>query len=275
MPNIRIIYDNVIDRSLTLTASATAAGLSPANLLVNTKSKVCRSTGTTLTLTATFTNAETFGAVILPFCNLTSNATMQVQVYTNSGDASPAYNVTANAGGGTPFLGLANSVSGVNSFAYGGGAYARMWLPTRPVGKKLVVTITDAGNPSGYVEASRFVAGDYWEPSIGAEVGATMTLADNSKHTRTDAGDQITDRGIRFRKQTFQMSGMNQADRSKLWDILWGNGMFVPVFISQYPNHADLKLEQTNQLYGKLIATPVMSTPYFNLMNATIDIEEI
>lgn len=167
---------------------------------------------------------------------------------------------------------LAQSVS---AYAYGGGTHARAWL-TQTSALGLVIDIADPSNAQGYAEVSKLVIGDYWEPKgVGAEIGATMTVEDSSKHTRTDAGDLITDVGTRFRKQELSLPDLNPVDRAKMWDILWGNGMSRPIFLSTYPNSSDLKLEQAHQLYGKLVQTPVMGTPYFNSMSANIEIEEI
>jgi hypothetical protein len=163
----------------------------------------------------------------------------------------------------------------VNSYSYGGGAYGRAWINSPATVKKLVIDLVDTTNVSGYIEVSRLVAGQYWEPKIGAEQGATLTVVDTSKHYRNDAGDQMTDRGTRHRKQNFSIPSLDEQDRAKMWDILWGNGMARPVFISVYPNNADSRLEQLHQLYGKMVTTPIMGTPYFNRNNATIDIEEI
>lgn len=271
MPSLRIIYDNAADRAV-LTASATATNLGPSNLQVNTKSKVCRSTGKTLAITAVWTAAETIGGIALPFNNFSPTTTVQIQAYTNSADSTPFLDTTASCLAGTPYM---TGGGGVNTFAYGGGGYARIWLATQVVAKKLVITITDTNQTGTYIEVSRLVCGAYWEPVLNAEQGATMTVIDTSKHSRTEGGDQITDRGTRYRKQTLSLGCLNSVDRARMWDILWSNGMTLPLFLSLYPNNADSKLEQTHQIYGKLTVAPVMGTPYFNTMSASIDIEEV
>jgi hypothetical protein len=164
-----------------------------------------------------------------------------------------------------------------SAYAYGGGAYARHWLTTAITGVLgALIEIVDTSNLQGYAEASRLVLGAYWEPAgVNVEEGATMTVGDTSKHYRTDAGDLLTDVGTRFRKQDFNLPDLNSTDRAKMWEILWGNGMAYPVFVSLYPDNADTKLEQAHQIYGKLMQTPVMGTPYFNHNSATVEIEEI
>ena len=277
MPNLRVIYNNAADRA-TLSATTSAGNLIPANMKSDIKSAVWRATGTSASITATWTTGETISGVALPFCNFTSGATMRVRGYTNTGDASPVFDTGVILACPAVALGLwgwGSDSLGVNAFSYGGGSYGRVWVDNPATVKKLVIDIVDTGNTAGYIEVSRMVAGDYWEPKIGPEQGATMTVVDTSKHFRTDAGDQMTDTGTRHRKQTFSLPSLDESDRAKMWDILWGNGMARPIFISLYPNHSDIRLEQTHQLYGKLVTTPIMGTPYFNRHNASIDIEEV
>ena len=277
MSNLRVIFDNAADRS-TLTTSTTSGSLSASNLQKDIKSAVWRATATTATITAVWTTGETIAGVALPYCNLTSLATIRVRGYVDTTTSSTSFDtgVILACPGVTLGLGSWGSDSlGVNAFSYGGGTYARAWIVSPATVKKLVIDIVDTGNTAGYIEVSRLICGQYWEPSIGPEQGATMTVVDTSKHYRTEAGDLMTDVGTRHRKQTFSLPSLDSIDRAKMWDILWGNGISRPMFISVYPNNTDSRLEQSHQLYGKLVTTPIMGTPYFNHQSATVDIEEI
>lgn len=169
----------------------------------------------------------------------------------------------------------ASVATGVNTFATGGGRTAAVWLNSRVpcIGAQIMIVENDAN--TAYIEAGRLVIGDYWEPRDGADSNATVTLVDNSKQYRTDAGDLLTDVGTRHRKQTFSLPSLYPADRSKLWEILYLNNLSVPLFISTYPKNSDPRLEHTHQMFAKLVVTPIMTTPYFNYASANIDVEEI
>lgn len=276
--NIRVIYNNAADRASSITASSTAGSLVASNLLSDIKSAVWRATGTSATLTVNWASGETIAGIAIPFCNLTSLATIRVRGYTNVGDASPIFDsgsVLACPAIALGLWGWGSDSLGVNAFSYGGGSYGRVWINNPATVKQLVLDISDPTNTAGYIEGSRLIAGDYWEPKIGVEQGATMTVVDTSKHFRNDAGDQMTDKGTRHRKQTLNLPYLDANDRAKMWDILWGNGMARPLFVSLYPNNSDARLEQSHQLYGKLVTTPIMNTPYFNSQSASIDIEEV
>lgn len=270
MANLRVVYNNAADRA-SLSSSATAGSLAVANLQSDIKSKVCRSTGTSLTLTLTWAVAETINAVIMAFTNLSSTATMNVKAYTNAADSTAIYDVTNTCAQG----GVSN-VSGVNNFAYGAGVYARQWMTSTVVAKKLVITITDANNALGYVEAGRLIVGSYWAPSFGVEQdGTSFTMVDMSEQVRTDSGDMFVNVKPRYRKQQLSMPSLNKDDQSKMWRILWNHGTVKPIFLSLFPNNSDVELEQVHMLYGRLVSSPSLTSPYFQYRAANLDIEEI
>jgi hypothetical protein len=277
LPNIRIIYDNAADRA-ALATSSTAGDLSAANLLTDIKAAVWRSVGPTGTITAIWAKAETIAGVALPFCNLTSLATVRVRGYVEAGDALPLFDTGAVYACPAPVLGLWNWGSqpfGSNAFAYGGAAYGRVWIPVPGAVKKLVIDIDDSTNPAGYVEVSRLVCGAYWSPQYNFDRNAPITPVDNSTHYRNGAGDLLTDIGTRHRKQTLNLSFLSPADRAAMWNILVGNGMPKPILISLYPDDVDALLEQTHQLYCKLMTTGAMSSPSFRRFANSLDLEEV
>lgn len=277
MANLRIIYDNAADRA-TLAASSSVGTMTVDRLLTDIKGDVWRSVGPTATITATWARAETIGGVALPFCNVSSQATLRVRGYADPADVAPLFDTGAVAACPAPVLGLWNWGSqplGSNSFAYGGGTYGRVWMPVPGAVKKLVIDIDDSAGAAGYIEAGRLVCGAYWEPCDNADYGAPIASVDSSKHYRTEAGDLMTDVGTRHRKQSINLSAMSPVDRATLWSIVTGNGMPRPIFFSLYPNNQDSRLEQTHQLYGKLSSLAAVNTPYFQRYATSLDIEEI
>lgn len=270
MSNLRVIYDNAADRA-TLSSSATAGSLGVSNLVTDIKSAVCRSTTTSLTITATWPTAETLGAAVFAFTNCTDNATITVSAYTLQGDSTPVYTDTFVASRGA----VTNS-RGVNNFAYGGGVYARAWFAQKVTVQKLVITLSDPNNPQGYVEAGRLIVGDYWLPSFGVEQANTsMTVNDSSTQTRTHAGDMYVTVLPRYKKMSLSMPSLDKTDRVPLWSILYNNGMVKPVFVSVFPNNSDPNMEHANQMYGRLSTSPSMQSPYYDYLAAKLDVEEI
>lgn len=289
---LRIIYDNAADRTATLTASSTAGSLVASNLQSDIKSAVWRATDTTGTLTATWTTSQLIGGIVLPFTNLTSLATIRVRGYAETADTSTVFDTGIIYACPPPSLGTqgwgsfplgANGYEsgGANTFSQGKGSYARAWLSSPMYAKKVVIDIVDTLNDDGYIEASRLVIGGYWESTYNAEMGASISIQDSTKQYRNDSGDLMSDLGTKHKKQNLNFPWLLADDRATLWRILIGNGSGKPVFISVFPNglignaSVDYKLEQTHQMYCRLVATPQVSTPFWNNFSTTIDIEEV
>jgi len=276
MANLRIVYDNAADRA-TVTASSTAGSLGTANLKTNTKSEVWRSTAASATLKAEWSEPEVVGCVALPFCSLTSTATIRVRGYTNADDVTALFDTGEKlacpyAPFGSWDWGL--QPLGVNAYSFADSAYGVIWFERLPV-RKLVIDIQDADSTLGYIEASRLVAGSYWSPQYNATGEPQLTPYDTSKHERSDAGDLKTDIGIKYNGLTFDLGVLAPVDRDRVWQILKANGMSRPVFVSLSPQSGDVMQEQMYQLYGKLTRTSALTYKFMGRHATQLELEEV
>lgn len=274
---LRILYDNKADTASVLTQSSTAGSLAAANLLTDIKTEVSRSTATSQTFTLNWASAIVANMAALPFCNLTSTATMRARGYTNVADSSPAVDSgTVLCCAYQPF-GLWSwgmLPLGVNAFSYGGYAYARAYFAATPI-KKLVIDVVDVDNTLGYIEAGRLVTGAYWQPDIDPGFGLSVAPQSNTSHRRNDAGDLRTERRPVSRLLKLSLGLIQSAaDRAQVYDILRGNGMTRPVFLSLFAENADPALEQSHQIYGKL-SDSAMANPDWGIFSAPLEIQEI
>lgn len=78
MPNLRIIYDNAIDRA-ALTADTTSGSLVVGNLKIDRKADVHRATAKSVAYRAVWSSLEALGGVFLVNCNHTDVATMRIR----------------------------------------------------------------------------------------------------------------------------------------------------------------------------------------------------
>ncbi len=282
MPNLRIISDNAANRG-NISATSTVGALVAANLLSDIKSSVWRAANTVATLNLVFPSSELVGGVALPFCNLTSSATIRVIGYGDAGEtvfdtgnvAACAYAPLGQFDWGRQAIGgNAYRRGGANDFAYGGGSCASVWFEHALV-RSLAIGLIDIDNPDGYIEASRVIAGSYWSPHYNADYGASLLAQDSSKHYRTDAGDLMTDIGTRSRKLSFNLGQLPPVERSRLMAVLRGNGMAKPVFVSLFPESDDPLLEQDHQIYGKLPEMSAVSMSNYNSYSAPLALEEV
>lgn len=280
---LRIIYQNLADTA-TLTASSTASASTPAtNMKLDTKSLVWRSAGTTATIVVNLASLSIVGGVMIPFCNLSSTSTIRVQGFTTANGIGTAA-VSADTGtiAACPYAPLGQwawgSIPlGLNTYAYGGSTYARAWFigDSQPACLSLLITITDTSNASGYLEASRLVIGAYWSPKYNTSFGLSTSVKDLSEHIRSESGDLITNRGIRYNSMNFDLKYLDPSDRTEFSKIVKGSGLPKPLFISLFPNDEDSGKEQLHQIYGKLSQLGGLSHPIFEMYSTTIDIEEI
>lgn len=296
--NLRVIYQNLAD-SATITASSTAGIGTPAtNLTKDTKSLVWRSTSVRANLVVTFASSV-IGGVILPFCNLTSAATIQVRGYTGTAPT-PGTGATPipNVGAGTPVAvtgttqvfntgaitaapyqsaAEAGTLSvNSNSYAYGAGTYGRLWIPIPTACTSLLIEIIDTGNTDGYIEVSRLVIGPYWSPKYNTSFGLSTSFKDLSTNSRSESGDLITNRNVRYRCMNFDMQYLTPDDRTSFTKILKGIGVAKGLFISLFPDNSDdFYKEHAHQIYGKLSQIADINHPLFGVYSTTIDIEEV
>ena len=281
MSNLRIIHRNELTQNLSLTASTTAGTLAASNLLTDIKSQVWRSTSTTAQLTVTWTNLRTIKAVILAHTNFTNVTTMRVRGYTNTADvvgsATPVFDTTeltcCNVTSGAA-MGWDLNIPGVANFGYGGSVYASSFFTGGSV-RKLYIEIVDTGNATGYVEVSRLITGDYWEPSYNADWGLKLGYKDDSEHTRSFAGDLMTEIKPRSKTLTFDFGDMIEADRAVLMRIVRSNGLPAPLYISVFPGDTDKNKEQDYQIYGKLDQLSEITLARYASYSSSLTINEV
>lgn len=268
MATLRIVHDNAA-LSATISASSTAGSLAASNLQSGFKSIPWRSTGTSASLTLTWTATKAVACVVLPFSNLTSTATFRARCYTNAADGSPVL----DTGTQLAAAGVQDAPLGVNSFAFGGGSYGCIWFAPTSC-KKVVLDIVDTNNPLGYIEASAIVAGNYWTTAENANYDADITLADGTNNFRTDAGDLLSDRGEMHKVMSFSMDFLSPAERNSFWQVI-KRGTSAPIYVSLVPLAADPVEEQIHQVYGKLSNASSLQFTFVNRFSSTIDIQEL
>lgn len=271
--NLRIIYKNLADTATVVASSTSSALTAASNMKLDAKSQVWRSTGNTATLTVTFTGTTKIGAVILPFCNLSSSALITVALKSGATTTFTTGAVLAAPYQSSVVVDTASIPAGANGYSYGGGTYARVWF-TPQTCSSLTITISDSANT--YIELSRLIVGDYWSPTYNTSYGLTTQVKDLTTQTRTESGDLISNRGTVSNSISLNLDYLTIEDRSKLLTILKNNGMYAPLFLSVFPDNSDDYTKELGfQIYGKLSQLNAITHPYMSVYTSTIDIDEI
>lgn len=278
MSNLRIIYKNLFDDYDTLTqlVGSTAAGFPLTNLADDTKSKTWRSTDLlSPKIKVTWAAGQTLSGVALAFTNLIAGSTFQITLYDaaiggtlllDTGAVDVDYSYDAPIG---------FSSIGSACFAYGGGATVAAFFAETASVRRMEIEFTSAGNPDGYIEISRVIAGDYWEPLRGAAYGASVGFVDSTTGVRTSAGGLITDRGTIHREMDFSLASMSSTDRSNINNIFRSIGKSQPLFISLTPGSSNAEGELFGQIYGKIADGVSVNFAFYRYYDSQIKIVEI
>ena len=248
MANLRIIARNLALLA-TLTASSTTGALVVTNLQAQKKSDVWRATGTTATISGTMPVADLASGVAL-LGNFSPTTTIRVRLYSDEAGTNLVLDTGVALACPPPAVQLDGwpAAKAASAYAYGGGAYARIWFaPTS--WRKFVIDLVDTNNLQGYIEASKLVVGPYWSPADNPS-SASATDVDATTHYRTAAGDLLSRASTVHKKAAIELEYMPAADRATLANILRGSRA-RPVFFSLYPGHPDLELERDNMFIGK------------------------
>lgn len=274
MPNLRIIHANYADQATSLSASTTSGSLAAANMQTDRKGEAHRSTGTSVTYTATWTAGVSIGAVALPATNLSAAATIRVRLYSDTACTALLQDtgaITACPG----FAGVPWTWTGVynaNAFAYGAVSKAVAWFASNQAGVKgMKVDLADAGNAAGYIDCARLVAGPWWSPDWNPEYGCSTTVEDSSATVRNDAGDLLSDRAQVNQTLTLKLPMLSEAERSQLMQIARANGVWKNIFVSLLPQDGTAA-EQDLMIFGKRKNT-AMDHPAFAIYAQTLELQ--
>lgn len=246
MSNLRILYNNVAE-SATVSSPANSSGL-----LTNLKSQAVRVNSTTATYILNWGSNQRINCVILPATNLSSEATITV---------TPGATVSQLACANTT-LDYFPSVKDSSSFPYGGLSKTAVWFNSVQIISTLTITVVDnnrttKGYPS-YIDCSRILCGEYWQPSIGASRNnLSFSILDTTQTTRTDGGDLVTDRGTIHDQLSLGLDVLTKSDREQLVQILKYIGTYRNIAISVFPQTGNTRDEQDYLIYGKVDANPV------------------
>ncbi|MBD8531498.1 MULTISPECIES: hypothetical protein [unclassified Massilia] len=275
MSNLKIIIDNAASRAV-LSAAPVAPGMSPAVILNDTKSHVCRATGKEIEIVMSWDVPERVGGAHF-LCNGSPSTTIEVLGYSDAAgttkvldtgvrQACPARSRVLRA----PWT----AVSGASAYSWGGGANAFTWFDNVSV-KRLVVRLKDPGSLQGYLELSHAFVGESFTPDQNASYNPGLTPVDRGEPFYTDAGDRRFVPGTKGSKLSVDLEGMTERDRSAIWDMLVANGLGVPIIISLYPGDASRERERDHQMYGALVQTAAMRRPNFARHATTLEWESM
>lgn len=276
MTPTKILWNDIIKGYGTLlnVVGTTEVAHPLVNFTNDKKSLVWRSTpSTSNTIAVRWTSVRSIGAVGIAFSNMVAGNTVAIRLYDlviggnlihDTGNiAIPHSNPVPS---GFTSLGLA-------SFPYGGGTYFSTFFPTVNAVRRMEVDFNTTGNPDGYVEVARIVAGVPETMQTTPDYGLEWASDNRTVTFRFDSGDRAVERRTQSKRLKMPYSQMNQAEQLIMSNIQRINGTHTPVFINTFPDALD-ELNQKGQIYGGVSPTSILFSAY-NLYSTVIDIDEI
>ena len=247
------------DAATVSTGTSTAAGLGVENLTTDQPGEVCRFSATTAHIVVNFTRGVLPNIVALVSTSLTATATLQITMADSEGG------LTASPPGYDS--GSFNAWSGVG-VTDPGAAYE--WLR---------IDITDTDNADGYLDIGRLVIDEAYEPTRDADLGAEISLIDETQHSVAVGGQTlIWNQASLRRRASFGLGSMEAADRRQVRSIENAYGTFDPVLFVLDPAASDTADLREGAIYGTLRNLGSLRLPYpksFQLYAKEFEIEEM
>jgi len=250
MANMRMVVGSLADSAILL-ASDSVGDLVVENLQRSEKERVWRSNETSLvTIAGTFVSPQAVNCFVLAGHNLSGAGSVElilrldnVVVY-SSGVYLPANHIPAGVwrAGVDPF-GATYDDNLPNQIA-------RLWMSELVIADSFEIKLRDAGNPAGYVQASRLLMGQFLSPEWNMDWGAGVEWLDSSQHVRMEGGALQTISGIVTRQVTLNLSHLTESDRVRFEMDLAARGKAQDVFISLYPEQGGMQ-EVTHMMIGR------------------------
>lgn len=283
--NLRIIYNNLADianvvstgSSYNTTTSVDNTSYPIGNIFKDTKGLVWRANwvGSSVTITIGWATPQTISSIIIPFSNLSTATTMSVAFFNNSGaTGTPASVLPAISCVPVDFGVSSTGITGSFKYSYGVGTSARRYF-TQTTCQSLAITITDTSPAAAYAEISRLIVGTYWSPVYNTEFGISVDINDLSSHSRTQAGNLITDTNTITKSLSFSLNYMTASDRDIMFKIMLLNGKRRSIFVSIFPEDTDSTKEVIHQIYGRLSDSPSINHPMYSIYATAIKLDEV
>lgn len=273
--NLRIVATNLIDTATLGASPSLSSSLPVTNLQDTRRAKVARTTSTAdQTITGNFAATAVCSAAALWRHNLSTDGTWRIELYSadNQGgtkvyDSGDTLAYTAKCLGD---LDWGTDPLGASVFTGWSFIYSVLWFSPVPA-KSFRLTLKDASNPAGYMEASRLVIGVHLEPAVNMEYGMELEWVDESRQVRMDGGSLHVESVEVFRKAGFELGWLADTERAKWLEIARRTGKRGEVLLSLYPGVGGAK-ERDHTFLGRLESSDplVHHRPQFYQQKITI-----
>ena len=226
------------------------------------------------TVNYTWTTDQIVNMVAVCRHNLSDAATIRVRTYSDTGMTSLIDdNTPLDAFNGTllpaPFSMTDARFRNLKNSIY--------YLTRRTNVRAIKLDFADASNPDGYMEFARVLAGDYFQPAIGPEYGATMTQMTATTQSRMEGGDLRSDKRADWREAAVSLHAIKDSDDYDDWAaLIQGLGMDRSTWIDLYEGAADTGTARAlmNRMWCKVTSQGPFERHFYTLHRLPIKFGE-
>ena len=219
--------------------------------------------------------------IIRVFClynhNLYFSSKIKIELFTDEAFTNLVYTITKD--GITPLYGIGMGMLGITPL----GGYSTevgqrlpssvIWMPKK-IAAYARITITDTNNPDGYIQASRMILGDYWEPTFNFEPGYSSGPVTNSKQITLQNGSTYANRLTQQRDTTVALKNLLPEEELIIYEFLSKVDLNQHVLISTYPLEGSA-IEQLHTILGNLTSWDKVTHDSLNIRSVSFNFREV
>lgn len=240
MSNFRMLPRNIVDEATMGAPSPALLSTLPAtNLQTQPRAEVARTDGlASQVISCTWPTNQKATMVALCRHNLTTGGTIRAQLYSDEALSSQLVDSSSVAAFST------SGFAQVDADDYLEDDFRAMknWVfhfAEQTTVRGLKITLTDASNPDGYMEASRLFVGSYFEATYNVPMGGYGLMQETlTSQGRDDGGGLISDRGGDFRTLRLDLSMIAEDDVPEFCAIARRLGKHRDFWFDLYPEVA-------------------------------------
>jgi hypothetical protein len=275
--NLRLVAVNLVDAATLSASPALVSTLPVTNLQDSRRAKMARTTSTAQqVITGDLAATGVCSAAALWRHNLSPAGTWRIELFTAAAqggtkiyDSGAVLAYTAKCLGD---LFWGSDPLGASVFTGWAFRYSVLWFP--PVSAlSFRLTLTDAANPDGYMQAARLVLGYYLMPAVNVEFGPEISWVDNSKQVRMDGGSLHTEAVEPYRELNVELAWLADVERAQWLEIARVTGKRGDVLVSLYPEAGGL-LERDHCFTGRFASAGAVNRRFPQYFRQKLSIVE-
>ena len=247
--SLRIVYDDIVPKVSSITATNGEGTLTVLNLKNNRKAQVFRTTQKTCTITLQWDSPQRISCVAFPNTNLNQDATMRVKMFMDSGGTSLVYD-NGPMQKAVHYM-PKGEITDFTGFSFGRYTKVCHWTPNAIQNvRRLEIEIDNSTSDVSHMDFTKLVVGDHWSPFLTFERGAVLSTVDASNIVRTIAGDVRSEQRIQYNTLNFNFSFLPEADKIELDKILNYVGTHRHFLLSLMPMYGNKEAADAFWIYG-------------------------